>query len=139
VDEPRITAAELSELLRETIPLTRLLDLRVTEIGWGTCTVLLPGSETTLRAGGTVSGPALFAMADTALYGAVLSRIGLEPLAVTSDLSLRFLRKPPPDDLHGVGTLIRLGRRQAVGEVRLFGADPDQLVAHATGTYSLPL
>ena len=136
--EPRITADELSRLLRETIPLTTQVGLRVTSIGWGTCSVLLPASDTTLRAGGTVSGPALFAIADTALYGAVLSRIGMEPLAVTSDLTLRFLRKPPRADLHGEGRLLRLGRRQAVGEIQIFGDDRETLVAHATGTYALP-
>ena len=71
-----------------------------------------------------------------AFYAALLGRIGLEAQAVTSDLSVRFLRRPAPEDLVAEASLLRLGKRQAVGEVhvRAKGA----LVAHATGTYALP-
>ena len=89
-----------------------------------------------LRAGGTLNGPTMMTLADTALYAAVLTRIGLEPLAVTSDMSIHFLRKPQPAPLVATAKILRLGKRLAVGAVEI--ASEGQLVAHATGTYALP-
>jgi uncharacterized protein (TIGR00369 family) len=139
VDEtPKITVDAFARLLEETIPLTRILGVRIDHIGYGTARVTLPGDPTWVRAGGTVNGPAIMALADTAIYAAVLSRIGLEPMAVTSDLSVRFLRRPKPEDLFADARVLHLGRRSAVAEVRLHSGDPDRVVAHATGTYALP-
>ncbi|HJL19381.1 MAG TPA: PaaI family thioesterase [Sandaracinaceae bacterium LLY-WYZ-13_1] len=138
-DAARITVEQFERLLRETIPLSQHLRFRVDALGAGWARVTLPGDDEWIRAGGTVSGPAIMALADTAFYGAVLTRIGLEPMAVTSDLSVRFLRRPPPDDLRSEARLLRLGKRQAVAEVRMWsGSDESRLVAHATGTYALP-
>lgn len=92
-----------------------------------------------LRPGGTISGPAMFALADVALYVAVLAAIGPVALAVTTNLAINFLRKPGPVDLVGDAKLLKLGRRLAVGEVSIREAEgADGLVAHATGTYSIP-
>jgi len=137
-DAPRITAKEFSTLIHETIPLSRHWAFEVLSLGWGTATLRIGFREEQLRAGGTINGPTLMTLADTALYAAVLTRIGLEPLAVTSDLSFRFLRKPGPAALVGEATLLRVGRRLAVGEVRIRSDGDDELVAHATGTYALP-
>jgi len=91
-----------------------------------------------LRPGGTISGPAMFALADVALYVAILGQIGRVSLAVTTNLNINFLRKPDPRDLIGEARLIKLGKRLAVGEVAIFSDGRDELVAHAVGTYSLP-
>jgi uncharacterized protein (TIGR00369 family) len=96
------------------------------------------------RPGGTVSGPTLMSLADGVAYMAVLSRIGPEALAVTSNLNINFLRRPRLVDLVVEGSLLKLGRTLAVGEVSLYsdGGDPDDMqrpVAHATVTYSLAL
>lgn len=91
-----------------------------------------------LRPGGTVSGPAMFALADVALYVAILAQIGRAPLAVTTNLNINFLLKPRPGDLVGEARLLKLGRRLAVGEVAIRAAGEAALVAHATGTYSIP-
>jgi uncharacterized protein (TIGR00369 family) len=138
-DAPRITAEDFARLLHETIPLSRSLRFEVEALGPGWARLRLPGTPDSVRAGGTVSGPTLMTLADTAFYAAVLTRIGLEPMAVTSDLSIRFLRRPPPEDLRAEARVLRLGRRQAVLEARLWsGEDEGRLVAHATGTYALP-
>jgi uncharacterized protein (TIGR00369 family) len=94
--------------------------------------------ERHLRPGGTISGPALFALADVALYVAILAQIGPVTLAVTTNLSIHFLRRPAPGDLIGECRLLKLGRRLAVGEVHISPADGGAPVAHATGTYSIP-
>jgi uncharacterized protein (TIGR00369 family) len=91
-----------------------------------------------LRPGGTVSGPSIFALADVALYVAILAQIGRVKLAVTTNLNINFLAMPAPRDLLGEALLVKLGKRLAVGEVRIWSEGEEALVAHATGTYSIP-
>jgi uncharacterized protein (TIGR00369 family) len=91
-----------------------------------------------LRPGGTISGPTIFALADVALYVAVLAAIGEVELAVTTNLAINFLRKAGPGDLIGEARLLKLGKRLAVGEVAMFSSGSPEMVAHATGTYSIP-
>lgn len=91
------------------------------------------------RPGGTVSGPMLMTIADTAMYLALLSRIGLKPMAVTSDLHMRFLRKPLPGQLVAQAKLLKIGTTLAVGEVSVVHiSQPDACLAHATVTYAIP-
>jgi acyl-coenzyme A thioesterase PaaI-like protein len=78
------------------------------------------------------------ALADVAMYVAVLSAIGWVPLAVTTNLTINFLRKPAPRDLLAEARLIKLGKRLAVGEVGIRSDGHDDLVAHVTSTYSIP-
>lgn len=92
-----------------------------------------------LRPGGTVSGPVMMATADTATYAAVLASIGPVPLAVTTDLSIHFMRKPAAGrDVLAEARLMKLGKRIAVAEVRVTSEGSDELVAHATVSYSIP-
>jgi uncharacterized protein (TIGR00369 family) len=110
----------------------------IEEIGPMSARVRLNFHPGHLRPGGTISGPSLFALADLALYVAILAQIGRVPLAVTTNLNINFLRKPAPDAVLGEARLIKLGKRLAVGEVALRSAGEEDLVAHATGTYSIP-
>ena len=100
----------------------------------------VPYDASQLRPGGTLSGPTMMALADAAAWMVTLSRIGPVALAVTSSLTIQFLAKPQPADLLAHATLLRLGRRQSVSEVRLWsdGRDPSAPVAHATVTYAIP-
>lgn len=93
-----------------------------------------------LRPGGTLSGPTMMSLADAAAWMVTLSRIGPVALAVTSHLNIGFLAKPGPVDLLAHATLLRLGRRQSVSDVRLWshGGGPNAPVAHATVTYAIP-
>jgi uncharacterized protein (TIGR00369 family) len=94
--------------------------------------------EGQLRPGGTISGPTIMALTDVALYVAVLANIGPVGLAVTTNLSFNFMRRPEPRDLIGDCRLLKLGRTLAVGEVAIRSDGETELVAHATGTYSIP-
>ncbi|MEE3086898.1 MAG: PaaI family thioesterase [Pseudomonadota bacterium] len=95
--------------------------------------------EQDLRPGGTVSGPTMMALADTALYVALLREIGLVSLAVTTSLNFNFLRKPVADrDLLAECKLLKQGKSLAVGEVTICSEGDEAPVAHATGTYSIP-
>lgn len=96
-------------------------------------------AERDLRPGGTISGPSMMLVADVALYVAILSRIGIVPLAVTADLSIHFLRKPPSGAaLRGECRLLKVGRTLATGDVLIYSEGSDAPVAHAVGTYAIP-
>ncbi|WP_426415089.1 PaaI family thioesterase [Aestuariirhabdus sp. LZHN29] len=96
-------------------------------------------TEAELRPGGTVSGPTLMALADVALYVAILAEIGIVPLAVTTNLSINFMRKPRADrDLIAECRLMKVGRSLAVGEVSVFSEGEPDAVAHVVGTYGIP-
>jgi uncharacterized protein (TIGR00369 family) len=91
-----------------------------------------------LRPGGTLTGPTMMALADTAMYSLVLSAIGKVPLAVTTNLSINFLRKPEPRDLIAEGRMLKLGKALAVGDIVIRSDGSDDIVAHAVVTYSIP-
>jgi uncharacterized protein (TIGR00369 family) len=95
-------------------------------------------SETSVRPGGTISGPTMMALADFAMYVAILAAIGPVPLAVTTNLNINFLRKPARCDLLAEARLLKLGKRLAVGEVIIRSDGEDAPVAHVTSTYSIP-
>lgn len=96
-------------------------------------------SDKHLRPGGTVSGPTMFGLADVAFYLALLSRIGPVALAVTTNVSIDFLRKPMADaDLLGEARILKLGRQLAVGDVMICSEGQDAPVARASLTYSIP-
>jgi acyl-coenzyme A thioesterase PaaI-like protein len=101
--------------------------------------VSLEVGQDDLRPGGTVSGPALMGVADAALYAALLGEIGIVPLAVTTSLTINFLRKPDASRrVKGVCKLMKVGRALAVGEVSLYSEGHSEPVAHVVGTYSIP-
>ena len=92
-----------------------------------------------LRPGGTVSGPNIFALADVAMYLAILSRIGPVALAVTTNCSIDFMRKPAAGrDVLGEARILKLGRSLAVGDVLVFSEGGPDPVARASLTYSIP-
>jgi len=133
------TLEELRAYLIEVFPQAWTRgDYAIEEAGPMTATVRLNYHPDHLRPGGTISGPSMFALCDLALYVAILHEIGPVKLAVTTNVSIHFLRKPEPKDLIGKAKLMKLGKRLAVGEVALFSPGLDDMVAHATGTYSIP-
>ena len=113
-------------------------DYAIEEVGPMSATVRLKYHPDHLRPGGTISGPSMFALCDLALYVAILHEIGRVKLAVTTNVTINFLRKPEPSDLIRRAKLMKLGKRLAVGEVALHSPGQAEMVAHATGTYSIP-
>lgn len=130
------TKTEIIEFLAAAFPQSKCI---VEEVGNASATVRHPVGVAELRPGGTVSGPVLMTVADVALYVAVLGEIGIVPLAVTTSLTINFLRKPSPDkSIVGVCRLMKVGKTLAVGEVALYSEGSTEPVAHAVGTYSIP-
>ena len=81
----------------------------------------------------------MMAVADAAMYVAILGEIGIVPLAVTTSLNINFLRKPSAErDIIGVCRLLKIGRALVVGEVNLHSEGDEHPVAHAVVTYSIP-
>jgi acyl-coenzyme A thioesterase PaaI-like protein len=127
---------QIAEFLAREFPQTKCV---VREVGHRSAVVAHPVGANELRPGGTVSGPVLMAVADAALYVAILGEIGIVPLTVTTSLTINFLRKPAGDrDVVGVCRLMKLGRTLAVGEVWLHSDGDEEPVAHVVGTYAIP-
>lgn len=102
-------------------------------------TLRLRVAERHLRPGGTVSGPSMFGLADVALYLAILSRLGPVALAVTTNASMDFMRKPAAGrDVRAEARLLKLGRVLAVGDALLYSEGVAEPVARASMTYSIP-
>ena len=137
---PALTRKELSERLRLEFPDAShaVGDCEIEELWRGGCRLRQRYDKRGLRPGGTLSGATMMALGDFAMYVAVLSAIGWVPLAVTTNLTINFLRKPPAGDLIAEARLIKLGKLLAVGEVAIRADDSENMVAHVTSTYAIP-
>ena len=133
-----MTATELEHFLAREFPQVAA-DFAVEEVRADGCRVRLKVADRHLRPGGTVSGPSLFALADVAIYLAILARLGPVGLAVTTSASVDFMRKPAAGvDLLAEARLLKLGRVLAVGDVLIFSEGQGDPVARASLTYSIP-
>lgn len=131
-----MTADEINAFMREAFPHPgRPLVMRA---DGKTALCRLVYGDHQLRPGGTLSGPTMMSLADTTMYALVLSAVGFKPLAVTTNLSINFLRKPAPADLLGEARMLKLGKALAVADVVIRSDGMDDPVAHAVVTYSLP-
>ena len=131
-----VTKAELEAFFASEFPQA---DFIIDAVGNRSATIRKRVNNDHLRPGGTVSGPVMMEMADTALYCAILGEIGLVALAVTTNLNINFLRKPSPErDMIAECRLIKLGKLLAIGEVSIYPDGDDEPVAHAVGTYAIP-
>jgi len=135
-----MTAEEIGKLLHEEFPQAFYpgCGLTLEDIHYGDVKVRRDFHEDHVRPGGTISGPTMMELADFAMYVAVFSAVGAQPLAVTTNLNINFLRKPAPADLIAHARLMKVGKRLAVGEVTLYSDGTDEPVAHVTSTYSIP-
>lgn len=134
----KVTFEELRNFLEEQFPQGAAYGT-LEELGDGWAEMKLEVAEDHLRPGGTVSGPAMMGLADVTMYAALLSRIGLVPLAVTTNLNINFLRKPVAHaPIRARATMLKVGRTMGVGEVFVYSDGMDEPVAHSTMTYSIP-
>lgn len=114
-------------------------DFVVEEVGEGKIRVRLVVDDRHLRPGGTVSGPSMFALADVAAYLATLALVGPKALAVTTNCSIDFMRKPAAGvDLVAYATVLKLGKLLSVTDVLIHSHGMDAPVARATLTYAIP-
>ena len=140
MERAKMSAAEIEAFLREVFPQAFSDgDITIEAANGVTCRLRQRFGDRMLRPGGTVSGPTLMALADFAMYVVILSAIGPVALAVTTNLTINFLRKGAPgQDITAAARLLKLGKRLAVGEVNLFSGASADPIAHVTSTYSIP-
>lgn len=134
----KMTIAELEAFYDEHFPLRDSFRFRIETVSERAMRLRLFYSDLHLRPGGTISGPTLMTLADTAIYSLLLAHLGPVALAVTTNLNINFLRKPAPTDVIAQARLLKLGARLAVGDVIMFSEGDEEPVAHATVTYSIP-
>ena len=135
-----MSAAELNDYIFEVYPqiLEQYPGHKVMEVEPGRVVVRMDTDERHIRAGGTVSGPTLFALADMGGYACVLSHVGREALAVTTNLNINFMRKADPGRLEAHCKILKLGKRLLVFETSICVKGSSDVIAHATGTYAIP-
>jgi len=137
---PAMTVQEIEDLLLREFPQAFYegCGLHLERVEYGQIRVRREFHEDHLRPGGTISGPTMMELADFAMYVAVFSAIGPQALAVTTNLSINFLRKPAQADILADAKLLKVGKRLVVGEVTIFSAGLEDPIAHVTATYSVP-
>jgi uncharacterized protein (TIGR00369 family) len=131
-----LDAAQLQEILVAAFPSADVP--RVEEVLDDAVVLVQPVDDRHGRPGGTLSGPTMMMLADTAAWMAILAQIGPVLLAVTTSLHIDFLRKPAVSDIVARATVLKLGHKLAVVDVSIFSRGHDQLVAKAQVTYAIP-
>ena len=134
---PRMDAAAIEAFLADHFP-TAAGFVRIVAIRDDELDAELAYKDEYLRPGGTLSGPTLMTLADTAMYFLLLAQLGPVALAVTTSLNINFLRRPPPAGVRATARLLKLGQRLAVGEIHMRSMADGALVAQASATYALP-
>ena len=132
----KVTTDKFNEIIKIELPSAADVGIYLQSIDEGKAELVLPYSENSLRPGGTIAGPFMMMLADVCMFAVVLSLLGEIKLAVTTSLNINFLRKPANTDLVARGSIIKMGKRLAVLEVSIYS--DAEIVAHATGTYSIP-
>jgi uncharacterized protein (TIGR00369 family) len=135
---PIPTVDQVNQLVAETYPATVGDGFRCVDIGEAFAVARWSYDVSLDRPGGLISGSTQFTICDSALWYLSFTVVGLQPMAVTSDLHITFLRPAMGGDLIAKAELIRAGRSRIFGEVRVWveGAEERQ-VAHATGSYAI--
>lgn len=132
-----LTAAQIEALMAREFPFA--LDFaRIEHVGPDGLTARAPYKPEYLRPGSTLSGPTMMTLADTAAYFLILALRGPLTLAVTSSLSIHFLRKPAAADLVATARVLKLSGRSGVIDVEIHGEGQAEAVARATVTYAIP-
>ena len=129
---------EINAMVRDQFPGT---GNRCIEIGTDYAIAAYDVQPSDIRPGGFVSGPCQFAIADCALWFLSFAALGhIEPMALTSELSIRFLRPAQAEHIICKATLESVSRRSVVGTAHVWcQGRPDRITAAAQGTYALPL
>jgi len=136
----RVSAEEFQAILDEGVTFANWWGFQTESLSYGRFTLRQPVRKDHQRPGGIVGGPVLFGLADSALYGLVMTVAGPVKMAITTDMSIRFLRPAGlrDTDLLAEARLIKAGKRLVIGEVAIRHEDEEDPVCHATGTYSIP-
>ena len=137
-DVLKLDAAALNAFLVRAFPDVGAALPAVVEVEPGRALLRQAFASRALRPGGLISGPTQMAMADTAAYALVLAHIGEVAMAVTTSLTIHFLRGAKPGDLYAEATLLKLGRRIATADILIWSESRERAAAKATVAYAIP-
>jgi acyl-coenzyme A thioesterase PaaI-like protein len=131
-------ADAINAMQSELSPITRVQCLEVSSTHALAVLEALPDS---LRPGGFVSGPTQFALVDAALWYVTFGAIGrIEPMALTSELSIRYLRPAVGARVYCRADLEAVNRRSVIATAHVWcDHRSDKITATAQGTYAIPL
>jgi uncharacterized protein (TIGR00369 family) len=131
-----ITADEINAYLAEAFPIS---GQRCVEVGGRWAVAAITPDERSRRPGEIISGPTIFGLCDAVLWYALFGAVGLEPMALTSELSIRYLRPARGDTVFARAELHHVGKRSVIGSIRCWVDEAeDKTVAVAQGTYIRP-
>ena len=131
-----ITADEINAYLAEAFPIS---GQRCVEVGGRWAVAAITPDERSRRPGDIISGPTIFGLCDAVLWYALFGAVGLEPMALTSELSIRYLRPARGDTVFARAELHHVGKRSVIGSIRCWVDEAeDKTVAVAQGTYIRP-
>ena len=133
-----VTPADFDAIMREKVPFVGDMGVTTDSLSEDSAILRLPYNERYLRPGNVVTGPAIFALADIALYAVAWLVVPKADLAVTTEATVHFLSGAKPGDLMAEAKILKAGRRLLIAECHIRSAVDDSLCAHVIGTYAMP-
>lgn len=134
----KLDRAAIEQLLHERFPEFFHAGNEIVSVGGGAAALQLDVTASHLRPGGTVSGPVLMTLADSVAFVAILAEVGPVLMALTSSMTIHFLRRAQPGRLIGQANIAKLGRNLAVVQVEIHASSTDEPVAIASVAYAIP-
>lgn len=137
--ESILGVADLERLLSQAFPAETRGSLgAVARVDSDLVRLALDPTPAMLRPGGIVSGPTLMALVDVAAYAAILARHGETAMkAVTHSLAITFLRACAVEPIFADARPLKIGRRLATVDVRIWQREEQRLIAQSTIGYAL--
>lgn len=133
-----VTPADFDAIMRQKVPFVGDMGVVTESLSEDTSILRLPFNERYLRPGNVVTGPAIFALADIALYAVAWLVVPKADLAVTTEATVHFLSGAKPGDLIAEAKILKAGRRLLIAECHIRSAVDDSVCAHVIGTYAMP-
>ena len=140
----KLKKSELKDLLLKNLPRVDDHGEVVETIGNGKIRIRLPiredylGNDIWGKTGDSIySGPIVMGLADTAMYGCILSALGQNFIPVIVTFTINFLRPISANDLIAEARILRLGKRLVYLETYLYSDGTSEPVAHITSTYAI--
>lgn len=132
-----VTEQEIRQLLVDEA-FIRLYNFELESLGEGEATVLVPFQPKLLRPGGVVSGPVYMAVADLAVWLAIITKLGMPEgrFTVTAEMKTSFMSVGKEEFLCK-GSLKKIGKRLVYGEAECVTRQ-GKLLTHHTLTYIRP-
>tara|TARA_R110001583_G_scaffold91955_2_gene234147 strand:- start:30813 stop:31184 length:372 start_codon:yes stop_codon:yes gene_type:complete len=98
----------------------------------------LPFNPLYIRPGNVICGPAIFALADIALYAVARMHVAVADHAVTTEATVHFLAGAKPGDLMAEACVLKAGKRLLIAQCHIRFVVDNALCVRVIGTYAMP-